>query len=229
VLTDFQDDIQRIFDKGDFKDLDRLLEELKSHFANNIEYLLEFKLIKSRHNVLTGNYQNALDDSDLVITEATSLQNNKLLIYAYLVKCEALHFLGNYDIFANYINMIESKLQGIPKEGLDSMVQDAKLGQLKGRYHTTQGEYNNALNILSQSKTLYQKLNLKLELATTLNLIAGIYWRMGDSIHSTNNLNQAVEIFKQLGNKKMLSLTLNNIAILNNLVGDYDLAIQIYK
>ena len=229
MLPDFQEDIQKIFNRGDFKDLDRLLEELKSQFKNNTENLLELNLIKSRHNILTGNYQTALDCTDLVVAKATSLQNDILLIDAHLVRCEALHFLGKYDTFADDINRIESKFQNIPKEGLHFMRQNAKLKQLKGRYHTTQGEYNNALEHLFQSKKLYEKIDLQLDLASTVNQIAQIYWLRGETEKSKESLISAVNIFKQLGNKKMLSLTLNNMGILNDLVGDYDLAIQNFK
>ena len=229
MLNDFYGDIQEIFNKGNFKDLDRLLKELKSRFKDDLEILMELNLIKSRHNVLIGNYQKALNDLDLVVAEATSLQNDILLFDAYLVRCEALHFLGKYDIFAKDINIIERIIQNIPKKGLNFLRQKAKLEQLRGRYHTTQGEYNNALEHLFYSKEIYEEIGLKLGIASTVNLIAGIYWRRGEIKKSLVLLNSAVNIFRQLGNKKMLSLTLNNLGILNDLVGDYDLAIQNFK
>lgn len=47
MLPDFQEDIQKIFNKGDFKDLDSLLEELilenlyQQHGTFKIQYLTE--------------------------------------------------------------------------------------------------------------------------------------------------------------------------------------------
>ena len=46
-------------------------------------------------------------------------------------------------------------------------------------------------------------LNLNLGLASTLNLMAGIYWREGDLKKSTETLELALDIFKQLGNKNV--------------------------
>lgn len=225
----FQDEIQELFNKGDFQELDKILDKLKSKYKDDIEKLIELRLIKCRYNVLIGNYQEVLDEIELILKKAKHLQNDIIVIDIYLVRCETLHFLGKYDIFIKDINQIESIIKEIPQVGQYFMKQSAKLKQLKGRYHTTQGEYNKALEHLFQSKELYNKLNLKLGLASTLNLIAGIYWREGDLKKSTDALQSAVDIFKQLGNKKMLSLTLNNVGILNNMVGDYDFAIQNFK
>jgi len=229
VSNNYQDEIQELFNKGDFQDLDEILDKLKSKFKDDIEKLIELRLIKSRYNVLIGKYQEALDDIDLVLNKAKHLQNDIIIIDTYLVRCETLHFLGKYDIFINDINLIESLIKEIPQKGQSFMKQSAKLEQLKGRYHTTQGEYNKALEHLFQSKELYNKLNLNLGLASTLNQMAGIYWREGDIKKSTETLELAVDIFKQLGNKKMLSLTLNNLGILNKNIGDYDFAIQNFK
>ena len=229
MLNNYQDEIQELFNKGDFQNLNEILDKLKSKFKDDIEKLIELRLIKSRYNVLIGNYQEALDDIDLILNKAKHLQNDIIIIDIYLVRCETLHFLGKYDIFIKDINLIESFIKKIPQEGQYFMKQSAKLEQLKGRYYTTQGEYNKALEHLFQSKELYNKLNLNLGLASTLNLMAGIYWREGDIKKSTETLELAVDIFKKLGNKKMLSLTLNNLGILNNMVGDYDFAIQNYK
>jgi tetratricopeptide (TPR) repeat protein len=229
VFNNYQNEIQKLFNKGDFQDLDEILDKLKSKFKDDIEKLIELRLIKSRYNVLIGKYQEALDDLDLILNKAKHLQNNIIIIDIYLVRCETLHFLGKYDIFIKNINLIESLIKEIPQEGQSFMKQSAKLEQLKGRYHTTQGEYNKALEHLFQSKELYNKLNLNLGLASTLNIMAGIYWREGDLKKSTETLELAVDIFKQLGNKKMLSLTLNNLGVLKNMVGDYDFAIQNFK
>jgi tetratricopeptide (TPR) repeat protein len=229
VFNNYQDEIQKLFNKGDFRDLDEILGKLKSKFKDDIEKLIELRLIKSRYNVLIGKYQEALDDIDLILNKAKQLQNDIIIIDIYLVRCETLHFLGKYDIFIKNINLIELLIREIPQEGQSFMKQSAKLEQLKGRYHTTQGEYNKALKHLFQSKELYNKLNLNLGLARTLNLMAGIYWREGDIKKSTEILELALDIFKQLGNKKMLSLTLNNLGILNHMVGDYDFAIQNFK
>ena len=229
MSDNYQDEIQELFNKGDFQDLDEILDKLKSKFKDDIEKLIELRLIKSRYNVLIGKYQEVLDDIDLILNKAKHLQNDIIIIDTYLVRCETLHFLGKYNIFIKDINLIESIIKEIPQEGQHFMKQSAKLEQLKGRYHTTQGEYNKALEHLFQSKELYNKLNLNLGLARTLNLMAGIYWREEDIKKSTDTLQSAVDIFRQLGNKKMLSLTLNNIGILNKMVGDYDFAIQNYK
>ena len=228
-MINYQVEIQKLFNKGDFKDLGLLLNKLEIQFKDEIEDLIELRLVKSRRDVLIGNYKEALEKLDWVIVKATSLGNDILLIDAYLVRCEALHFLGKYDIFSDGINLIESKFQNIPKEGLHFIRQNAKLNQLKGIYHTTQGDYNNALEHLFHSKKLYEKIGLQLGLASTVNLIAGIYWRRGETEKSMESLNSAVNICKQLGNKKMLSLTLGHLGILNDLVGDYDFAIQNFK
>ena len=228
-MINYQVEIQKLFNKGDFKDLGLLLNKLEIQFKDEIEDLIELRLVESRRDVLIGNYKEALEKLDWVIVKATSLRNGILLIDAHLVRCEALHFLGKYDTFADGINLIESKFQNIPKEGLHFMRQNAKLEQLKGIYHTTQGEYNNALEHLFHSKKLYEKIGLQLGLASTLDLIAGIYWRRGETEKSMESLISAVNICKQLGNKKMLSLTLGHLGILNDLVGDYDFAIQNFK
>ncbi len=229
MSNNYQDEIQELFNKGDFQDLDKILDKLKNKFKDDIEKLIELRLIKSRYNVLIGNYQEALDEIELILNKAKHLQNDIIIIDIYLVRCETLHFLGKYDIFIKDINQIESIIKEIPQVGQYFMKQSAKLKQLKGRYHTTQGEYNKALEHLFQSKELYNKLNLKLGLASTLNLIAGIYWRKGDKKKSTEILELAVDIFKQLGNKKMLSVVLNNLGVLKNMAGNYDFAIQNFK
>ena len=91
--NNYQDEIQEIFNKGDFQNLDEILDKLESKFKDDIEKLIELRLIKSRYNILIGNYQEVLDDIDLILKKAKNLQNNILIIDIYLVRCETLHFL----------------------------------------------------------------------------------------------------------------------------------------
>ena len=228
-MTNYQAKFQKLFNKGDFKGLELLLHKLEIQFKDEIDEIIELRLVKSRHYNLIGSYEEALGILDWILEEAKVLENDLILIDAYLVRCEALHYLGKYDTFANEIKLIETTIKKSSLEDIYLMIRNAKLEQLKGRYFTTQGSYNTALEHLFNSKALYKKSNLKLGMATTLNMIAGIYWRIGESKNATEALNSAVDIFKELGNKKMLSLTLNNLGILNAQVGDYDYAIQNYK
>ena len=228
-MTNYQFKIQKLFNSGDFKDLDTLLQKFEAQFQNELENLIELKLFKCRHEVLIGNYKQALDKLDWVLEKVKSLQNNLIFIDAYLIRCEALHYLGNYERFAKEIKLIETTIKEASQEEHYFLKRNAKLEQLKGRYYTTKGDYNNALEHLFKSEKLYRKSNLNLGVATTLNVRAGVYWRKGESKNATEALNSAVEIFKELGNKKMLSLAFNNLGIMNNQVGDYDYAIQNFK
>ena len=228
-MTNYQAEIQNLFNKGDFKDLEPLLYKLEIQFKDEIEDLIELRLVKSRHDVLIGNYGEALEKLDWVLEKAKALKNNLIFIDTYIIRCEALHYLGKYERFAKEIKLIETTIKEASQEEPNLLKRNAKLEQLKGRYYTTQGDYNNALKHLFKSEELYKKSNLDLGVATTLNVIAGIYWRKGDSKNANEALNLAVAIFQELGNKKMLSLAFNNLGIMNTQVGDYDYAIQNFK
>ena len=228
-MTNYQAEIQKLFNKGDFKDLELLLNKLEIQFKDEIEDLIELRLVKSRHDVLIGKYEEALEKLDWVLEKTKVLKNDLIFIDAYLIRSEALHHLGKYERFAKEIKLIETKIKEFSKEEPYLLKRNAKLEKLKGIYYTTQGDYNNALEHLFKSEELYKKSNLDLEVANTLNSIAGIYWRKGESKNATEALNSAIKIFQELGNKKRLSFAINNLGIMNTQVGDYDYGIQNFK
>lgn len=107
-MTNYQAKFQKLFNKGDFKVLEQLLHKLEIQFKDEIDEIIELRLVKSRHYNLIGSYEEALGILDWILEEAKVLENDLILIDAYLVRCEALHYLGKYDTFAKEIKLIET-------------------------------------------------------------------------------------------------------------------------
>ena len=221
--------IRNLLEQGNYAKLKSYLNELKVMYDNNIKDLLELTNFESYVNILTGNYQDALKIINWVNEQNKSLQNLHIQVNSGLFKCEALHFLSNYEECSHEIEKIEQLIENLKIDKIEIIRFRAILEQLKGRYSIAKGKLDEALDHLFQSQALYIKCEAKFDLGSSQNLIARTYWQKGELAKASEFLNLAITVFTKLKNKKMVGATLNNLGLLKLQIGDYDISIQNFK
>ena len=216
-------------DKGKISELHSLLNNLekKEKFNQNIKWkIYKFKGIVHLHN---GNHQEAIKKLNDAVDYYKQAEDYFQFIECNLIRGEAYHFLGKYNLVLEVINRTQESLSKLPRKSINSKILKAKLYQLKGRFFTVKGQFEVALTNLAKSQKIYQELNNIFALAKTQNLIAGTYWHIGNFESAMKFLNMAIDNFMLLGNKKMLGKALNNLGILKLQNGDYDSSMQNFK
>jgi len=226
---DYEMQFKNFLDRGKISELTSLLNNLgkKEKFNQNVKWIIiKFKGIVHLH---IGNYQTAIKNLNSAIEYYKKADENFQCIDCILNRGEAYYFLGKYDLVLEEINRTQELLSKIPRKSVNSKILKAKLYQLKGRYFSVKGQFEDALTILIRSQNLYKELDNIFALAKTQNLIAGEYCGIGKYERARELLAMAVDNFMLLGNKKMLGKTLNNLGILETQSGDYDSSIQNFK
>ncbi len=221
--------IVNLLESGKFPELKSFLDELDIKFKNNKKEQFKIVIIRSNHNILLGEYQYALEIINWVIEQNKFSQESIIYLDAILTRGEALYFLGKYNELYRDLKFSEKLLTSLSNNQDQLITQYAKLEQLKGRYFTAKGSFDEVLDHLFQAQSLYKKIKSQFNLAIVQNLIAGAYWKKGEIAKASEFLSLAVEIFTNLKNKKMSAVTLNNLGILRNETGDYDISIQNFK
>lgn len=221
--------IRNLLEKSNYAELKSYLNELEIIYENSIKDLLELTNIKSHVNILTGNYQESLKLINWVNDQNKSLQDLPIQVNSGLFKCEALHFLGNFEEGSQELEKIEQLIKILKTDKIQTLRCRAKLEQLKGRYFITKGKLDEALDHLFQSQSLYIEIKAYFNSGLSQNLIAHIYWQKGELNKASEFLNLAINDFTKLRNKKMVGATLNNLSLLKHRAGDNDISIQNLK
>ncbi|SHK90437.1 Tetratricopeptide repeat-containing protein [Reichenbachiella agariperforans] len=97
-----------------------------------------------------------------------------------------------------------------------------------GLIYKNQGNSNRALELLLQSKSIYQQIGLTSEMALLDNNIGGVYRRLGQYPHALSHYLESIQVAKLSQNQRLESMVYNNLGILYKHVGMYDSAMTNY-
>jgi len=90
-------------------------------------------------------------------------------------------------------------------------------------------EYNTAIDYYTMAKTIYEKLQVNIKVATCLNNIGSAYENQGKIKEALENYKSALEIRELLGAKTLLANTLNNIGSIYTGLENYKTALEYFN
>ncbi|MFX1532544.1 MAG: tetratricopeptide repeat protein [Promethearchaeota archaeon] len=200
--------------------------ELKSHPTQKER--LSVLIIKGRIYNYKYKWNKAVDIGEQVYKESQEIGDTTLIIDALLLKSNPQNPYINLDNSLKYVLEAEKKNKKIDKSlSSDYMRRKASILLCKAKIYLPTGLYKKALRHALQSLEIWEKLNRKIDVAYTFQVIGYIYEGMGDRDAGLDYTMKSLSIQEELNNRVGIAASLTNVEWLYNVRGYFNQAIEV--
>lgn len=204
-----------------FKKSLNILKQLKS-----VNKLCELTEDYATFECVQGNYDKAIEISEIGYTNALNARNNKYMLQSLNRKTTINMDKGDFET-ATKENILALKiLDTLTSE--NKLIKAVTLGQ-SARIEMLRGNYQLTLKPLKESLNLLISLKNKNWTAVTYIEIGNAYWYLEDYNNAIKNYNKSLVISKEIKREDFISINLSNIASIYSETGNHAEAIKILK
>ncbi len=220
---------ENLYQKGE---LDKAIKELhKLTLRENLEALhqIRFQILNSTILIEKGENEKGLKLAEKAYEKSREINNQNLMIEADISKANALIGLGKLNTCLEIIEEDEKLLSATTLKNKLNEMNRAALKRIKGKAIRRKGEMDQALEYLKESLSIYEKLDLKFEIAGVFNEIGIIHASKGELDLALEYLQQSLEEYEGIGNIQPTFKLFNNIGLIYSYKGEPDKALENYE
>lgn len=223
-------DAENLLLEGEYK---KALQELDQIETGELETAdqLRCSILRSRCLIGQGSLETALEISEKVVENYKEIPDyTEYVVDALIIGAEALWRLGKFDESIEIIEQGEKILQILATDNpSEAKSREALFLYYRAIITRNKGDFDGALEYYQQSYTLFEKLDMKPDIASVLAGIGMIYARRGELDQALEHFKKSLTLREELGNRQEIAKSLNNIGLIYMNKGDLDQALDYFR
>ncbi|MFW9925031.1 MAG: tetratricopeptide repeat protein [Candidatus Thorarchaeota archaeon] len=219
--------IEHLMNEGKYENAIDEIEvfETQSHITSND--LIELRILKCTILTNLEKWSDALDLVEKYLVNYSYLGYNIYTFDLLFIRTFILVNLNRIDeALTSYDKCINALSKISDYDDSEISIRKAKLYYIKGILLEKQNDMKTALEQYLLSLSLYRELDIRPNIAQSLEATARIYFFTGDAIRAQLIFDQALEIYKELDNEIKSASVLNFLGEVFAWKGDYGLALE---